>query len=232
MRLILLCLLSLSILSCQPKTERCENEEWLIKPYGDSLAVFALSEGMPALQRFLDSLYAMQIKDPEHLMRFYLKDSLHTPCSFVPWEVEGSIVAVTIRPRQVIEVLLNDHGQVLIEGELRSCSDLDSIWKTNVRNKGIHLNPAMDPNRAMLWLRFSSGAPVDSLAKILLLVHQAQNDIIMEGLNSKYALPFCELPGDSMRVVLEKYPLNIFLSREKDIHLPQPYVPLENQKIP
>src|SRR5687767_12046597 len=71
MRIIIPILLSMVLLSCQPAVERCRNEAVLVKPYGDSLPVFELSTGMPALERFLDSVLVFQLKDTWNLMGFY-----------------------------------------------------------------------------------------------------------------------------------------------------------------
>lgn len=220
MRLVILLFLSVTIFSCQPKPERCQNEGLLLKPYGDSLPVFELSEGMHALEHFLDSVLALQLKDPENVMRFYLHDSLYTPCSFDP-RAMGSEVRVC-NLRSIFEILLNASAQLLVEGELVTIDRLDTLWKANVLNNGINPSLAIYPERAIVMLRYPKEAPMDSLAKILSILHQAQNEIISKELRSTYSQPFCDIPADSVQAMVNKYPLSIFISRTTDLTFPPP----------
>lgn len=224
MRIIILFLFSIALIFCQPAAERCQNEELLLKPYGDSLPVFDLSAGMPALRNFLDSMLQVTYDESGRHSHFYLKDSLFTPCQLDPYEVMV-FRNVSTRPANAVEILLNDHGQILIMGELVKIQDLDSLWKLNDENKWMDLTFSKRPKRVQPFIHFSENAPIDVLVKILSIIHNRQNHMIMEQLQMKNPIPFCELSGDSIQAYREMYPLNIYISWHQELISGPPIIP-------
>lgn len=201
--------------ACQPadQTEACPNQDLLYSQAADSLPVFDVRENK-ALYPFLDSLVVLSKQNEDNPSNGYFvwRDSVDYLIRLNPFEWIEQPSPCFISSNR-LKLLLNNQGQLLVNGRLSTIPELDSIWQMHQSNNGKDPELADAPEKASAEICIDTLTSVNYLGELLHYLQTGRNKLLLNAAKNRFDTAFCALPIDSVKDLTWKYPLNLTLIR-------------------
>ncbi len=203
------------LIACQEKVilQVCPNQDLLYTQAADSLPVFDVGEDK-ALYPFLDSLVEIYKQNEDNPSNGYFvwRDSVDYLISLDPIEWAIPPIACYLSGNR-LKILLNNQGQLLVNGRLYTIPDLDSIWQMHQSNNGKDPELADAPEKASAEICIDTLSSVNKLGELLHFINTGRNRLLLNAAKHRFDTAFCALPIDSVQDLTWKYPLNLTLIR-------------------
>lgn len=126
-----------------------------------------------------------------------------------PWAPDQPEVEVDINARNVLEILVNKHDQLLVEGELTEIRDLKGLAMKHVNNNGKDPDFSLSPDKAVVSLKNDKGTSYNRYIEVYNELRAAYNTVRNEYAQQKYGRPYVDLEKADQKAVREVYPLKL-----------------------
>ncbi len=136
----------------------------------------------------------------------------------LPPKLEDEVEPPPVRERNMLKILVNETGQVLLEDK-PSAVDLirDEVVK-HVTNNGADPNYAVSPKAAIISIKTSSNTPYDSYIHVLDEVWMGyfeiwNSEVLSMGIPAR---TYAEAPDDVKSAIRDEYPAAISIAEPDD----------------
>lgn len=121
-----------------------------------------------------------------------------------------------INQRNLLNVLVNADGQVLIDNEVTNVAAIRDIVKRHILNNGREPQLSTAPDKAVTSFKTKRGLPYETYIAVLDEIKSAYNDVRDDAARQEFGVPYGEykarLGDDEEDVIAERYPLKISLA--------------------
>lgn len=121
-----------------------------------------------------------------------------------------------INQRNLLNILVNADGQVLVDNELTSISQIREVVKRHVTNMGREPNFSVSPDKAVTSFKTKRGLSYDNYIAVLDEIKTAYNEIRDEAARSQFGVDYgtyaSRLEEDEEDVIAEQFPIKISLA--------------------
>lgn len=126
-----------------------------------------------------------------------------------PWEEVENPDDVTIKARNVLEVLVNSNNQLLVEGELMRINELRDKTKKFITNNGRDLNMSVSPDKAIISLKNDRATSYKTYIAVQNELKAAYREVREEYALSKYGRKYEHLNPKQEEKVNDMFPQKI-----------------------
>ena len=121
-----------------------------------------------------------------------------------------------INQRNLLNVLVNSSGQVLIDNEVTSIAQIRDIVKRHITNNGREPQFSVSPDKAVVSFKTERGLSYDNYIAVLDELKSAYNELRNEAARSQFGADYgqykARLGEDEEDVIAEQYPVKISLA--------------------
>lgn len=119
-----------------------------------------------------------------------------------------------IKERNLLNILVNAEGMILIDDEPTQVSEVQQIVKDFVTNRGEDPDLSDSPDKAIVSIKTSRQTPYRTYIDMLDEVMGAYNDLRNEASQSEFGVPYAELEdeSDEQQEVRDIYPKKISIA--------------------
>lgn len=130
---------------------------------------------------------------------------------------EDSKPAPPIRARNLMKILMNSQGMLLMNEEPATIDDVKERIRAFVSNRGEDPNLSESPVDAVISIKTAPRTPYDTYLELIEEVKSAYNELRDDAARNQFGMPFSSLGADSYEreVITEMYPMKISI-REPD----------------
>lgn len=140
----------------------------------------------------------------------------------LPPKLEEQNEPPEINQRNLLNVLVNEEGQVLLDNELTQISQIRGIVKRHITNNGREPNFSVSPDKAVTSFKTKRGLPYETYISVLDEIKSAYNEVRDEAAQREYGVDYGTYrarletdPATGEREadeIAEQYPLKISLA--------------------
>lgn len=124
-----------------------------------------------------------------------------------PWV--DDTVEFTIQERNVLEILVNGHDQLMVEGELAQQEDIKPNVLLHLKNNGQNPNFADSPNKAVVSLQNHDESSYNAYIGVYNEIQAAYNTARNEEALKQFNLPFNSLEEAQQSAIRQQYPMRL-----------------------
>lgn len=121
-----------------------------------------------------------------------------------------------INQRNLLNVLVNESGQVLVDNEVTSIAQIRDIVKRHVTNMGREPTLSVSPDRAVTSFKTERGLSYENYINVLDEIKTAYNEIRNEQALSQFGVDYgtyrSRLNEDEEDVIADQFPIKISLA--------------------
>ena len=125
-----------------------------------------------------------------------------------PWSLEPPPETKENR-RNVLEIFVNLHDQLLVQGDLADIGELRETTKKHVNNFGRDPKYSDSPQDAVVSLKNDKGTSYDMYMAVQNELRAAYNEMRDEYAQNTFGRDYIDLNKDDQKKVREEYPLKI-----------------------
>ena len=134
----------------------------------------------------------------------------------LPPKLEDQVEPPEINQRNLLNVLVNADGQVLIDNEVTSISQIRDIVKRHITNNGREPQFSVSPDKAVVSFKTKRGLSYDNYIGVLDELKSAYNELRDQAARSQFGMTYGEyragLGEEDTDVIAEEYPVKISLA--------------------
>lgn len=135
----------------------------------------------------------------------------------LPPKLDENVPPPEINARNLLTILVADDGQVLMDNEVTTISQIRPTIIRHVLNNGRDPNLSVSPQDAVVSFKTRRGLPYSTYIEVLDEIKSAYNDLrdqqtVARGLASDYGTYRARLAEDEEDVIAETYPIKISLA--------------------
>ena len=134
----------------------------------------------------------------------------------LPPKLEENNPPPEINQRNLLNVLVNADGQVLIDNEVTTVSAIRDIVKRHILNNGREPQFSIAPDKAVTSFKTKRGLPYETYIAVLDEIKSAYNDVRDDAARQEYGVAYGEykarLGDDEEDTIAERFPLKISLA--------------------
>lgn len=134
----------------------------------------------------------------------------------LPPKLEQEVEPPEINQRNLLNVLVNADGQVLIDNEVTNIAAIRDIVKRHVTNNGREPQFSVSPDKAVVSFKTKRGLSYDNYIAVLDELKSAYNELRNEAARAQFGVDYGEyqarLGEDEQDVIAEQYPVKISLA--------------------
>lgn len=121
-----------------------------------------------------------------------------------------------INQRNLLNVLVNANGEVLIDNEVSSVGAIRDLVKRHILNNGREPELSVSPDKAVTSFKTKRGLPYETYIAVLDEIKSAYNEVRDEAARQEFGVTYGEyrarLEDDEEDVIADRYPLKISLA--------------------
>jgi biopolymer transport protein ExbD len=121
-----------------------------------------------------------------------------------------------INQRNLLNVLVNADGQVLIDNEVTNVDAIRDIVKRHILNNGREPQLSVSPDKAVTSFKTKRGLPYETYIAVLDEIKSAYNDVRDDAAQQEFGMPYGEykarLGDDEEDEIATRFPLKISLA--------------------
>lgn len=134
----------------------------------------------------------------------------------LPPPIEDDQDIPEINQRNLLNVLVNADGQVLLDNEVTNVAAIRDIVKRHILNNGREPQFSISPDKAVTSFKTKRGLPYETYIAVLDEIKSAYNEVRDQAARQEFGMPYNEyaasLDDDEPDVIEERYPLKISLA--------------------
>ena len=111
--------------------------------------------------------------------------------------------------RNVLDILVNKHDQLLVKGELMDVIELKELAKKHVNNNGQDDRYSKSPQDAIVSLKNDRGTSYEIYITVQNELKAAYNELRDEYAVNNFGVKYADLQKDKQKTVRDVYPLRI-----------------------
>lgn len=111
--------------------------------------------------------------------------------------------------RNVLDILVNKHDQLLVKGELMDVIELKELAKKHVNNNGQDDRYSVSPQDAIVSLKNDRGTSYEIYITVQNELKAAYNELRDEYAVNNFGVKYADLQKDKQKTVRDVYPLRI-----------------------
>ncbi len=134
----------------------------------------------------------------------------------LPPPLEDEVEPPEINQRNLLNVLVNADGQVLIDNEVTNIAAIRDIVKRHVTNNGREPQFSVSPDKAVVSFKTKRGLSYDNYIAVLDELKSAYNELRNEAARSQFGVDYMQykarLDEGDEDVIADQYPVKISLA--------------------
>ena len=134
----------------------------------------------------------------------------------LPPKLDEQVEPPDINQRNLLNVLVNADGQVLLDNEVTDVDAIRGIVKRHILNNGREPQFSVSPDKAVTSFKTKRGLPYEIYIAVLDEIKSAYNEVRDEAARQEFGTTYLEykarLGDDDEDVIAERYPLKISLA--------------------